>query len=929
MQELSLLNERLEEKIIERTKALEDSELRYRQIVENATDIIFRADAKGYIMYANQTASTRLGYSQEEIIGRNYLELIHPDWSEKVELFYKKCREEHIINSYLQFPVLTKSGETIWLAQNLQFVIHGDEIVEATAVARDVTKRQLAEEALAATQVRLSKLIANLQSGILLEDENRSIVLANELFCKQFGISTPSAELIGTQGVLAMEQAKHLSKDAGSFVKGINMLLEKKEIKVGEELQMADGRILQRDYIPIIAEGKYLGHLWQYRDVTDERQVGENLRRSEEKYRGIIENMELGLLEVSTQGTILRAYHHFCEMTGYTEQELVGQRVSEIFLPPEFFSVVKQQNIERMKGVAGVYEIQIFKKDGSRIWVMVSGAPIYDHWGNIAGTIKIHYDITRQRRLQQEIFEARLRAEEAQEAEKQFLANMSHEIRTPLNAIIGMTHLLFDTEPTAEQGDYLDVLKSAADILQSLISNVLDIAKIREGRMDVHPREFDLAGLVHAMQKIFQRKIEGRPVEVDADVDTTLNTLLVGDDLMLKQVLLNLLGNAEKFTKEGRISVTVRTVKRNDDRITLRFEVSDSGIGIPQDKIELVFQSFRQADGDVKREFGGTGLGLTIVKKLVELQGGNILVSSKEGIGTTFTFELVYSDTGKPIGNPEISAIKHRFVASKDISILIVEDNSMNRKYISTLLEKWGVSHKMAFNGLMGYEMAQQEQFDLILLDIQMPEMDGYETAISIRNSNNPNRETPLVALTASALVSSIERAIQVGMNDHLSKPFNPEQLFAIMSKHLQLTKKEVKKAPNEHSLSKKVVPTFLEIDRNYLQDIYGDDSDYALDMFLLFFQKIHHEYPLMRQHFAVKDWVALSRLAHKLKPAFPMVGLPWMEPGFSTLESETLQPNPDEVKIKTLLEEIEVNVSVGLPLVQTELEELKAQVSN
>ena len=223
--------------------------------------------------------------------------------------------------------------------------------------------------------------------------------------------------------------------------------------------------------------------------------------------------------------------------------------------------------------------------------------------------------------------------------------------------------------------------------------------------------------------------------------------------------------------------------------------------------------------------------------------------------------------------------------------------------------------------------MAQQEPFDLIFLDIQMPEMDGYETAIAIRNSNNPNRETPLVALTANALISSKEQAIKAGMDDYVSKPFNPEQLYAVMSKHVQLLK-EIKVAPNDRSPSK-LEASLLDIDRVYLRDIYGDDDAYALDMFLLFFEKMEQDYPLLREHLALREWEALSKLAHKLKPAFPMVGLPWLEPLFAKLESIAQLPDPDEVKLELLLEEVEVKVAAGLPLVQAELERLTALVGN
>jgi PAS domain S-box-containing protein len=925
-QELSLLKQQLEEKIAARTKALKESEMRYRQIVENATDIIYRVDGNGMYSYTNQTALTRLGYTKEEMLERHYLDLVHPDWKEEVANFYRNCRDNNQINSYFEFPILTKSGEAIWLAQNVQFIRKGDKIVEATAVARDSTKRKLAEVALKTSESRLTSLIANLQSGILVEDETHHIVFVNQLYCDQFKLGVSAESFIGADCSQASQQVKHLLKNPDEFVEGVRKLLTDRQITMGDELLMADGSFLQRDYIPIITEGKYMGHLWQYRDVTREKLTAETLKRSEEKYRGIIENMELGLLEVDTIGQIVKANKSFCEMTSYAEVEIVGQNAVEVFLPPEFYPVIKQQDKDRLEGKAGIYEMQLFKKDGSRIWVMVSGAPIYDHRGRVVGTIGIHYDITRQRQLQQKLFEARLQAEEAQEAEKEFLANMSHEIRTPLNAVIGMAHLLHDTTLTAQQKEFLNALKSAADILQSLISDVLDIAKIKSGKMEVNPREFNVLELVQGILNIFENKIAGKPVKVYSDIDPNLKTLLVGDDLMLKQILLNLLGNAEKFTQEGYIGITLFIIHKNKDRWTLRFEVSDTGFGIPKDKIELIFQSFRQMDNDIKQKFGGTGLGLAIVKDLIELQNGSIWVNSEEGVGSIFSFELAYDDTGKPAIQQQSATNWQHLRAVEPLTILVVEDSSMNRMYVSNLLEKWGISYKMAFNGRIACEMVKEERFEVILLDIQMPEMDGYETAEVIRNTDNPNRETPIIALSASAMLNKKEKAIEVGMNDHVSKPFNPEQLHAVLAKHVKMLN-EIAEVPPVPSPSIAEQRPKFEIDKNYLSDYYGGDVNYSIEMFTLFFEKMEREYPLLRLHFEAKEWKAMSAIAHKLKPAFPMVGLPRIEPYFSNLESLTKAANIDENEVEKVLLEIEGSVAFWLPLVKGELNHLKSLV--
>ena len=922
-QQLRSLNESLEQRIEERTKALEISELRYRQIIETASDIIYRADVDGYFTYANPQASTILGYTQNEIIGRHFMEFIRSDWQERVNEFYKEKREKRELKTYLEFPILTASGEERWLGQNVQLILLEGEVSEVAAVARDITERKKAQDALLSTQLRLTNLISNMQSGILVEDENRNIVLTNDRFCKKFNILVPPDALIGADCSGSAQQSKHLFKKPEEFVEGIDALLAKKEIKVGEMLEMTDGRILSRDYIPIFAEGRYLGHLWQYRDVTEAKKAEELLKRSEEKYRGILENMELGLMEVDTQGRIVRVYDRFCKMTGYKEKELVGKLANDVLLPDEFLPVMKKQTKDRMQGKAGSYEIQVIHKNGKRIWLLIAGTPIYDHAGKMTGSIGIHYDLSKQKELQQQLFEARLKAEEAQEAEQQFLANMSHEIRTPLNAIIGMTHLLYDTSPTPDQVNYLEILKNSSEILRSLINDLLDIAKMRAGKLETQSKPFDLTGLVKTIQKTFQLKLDYKAVEVEAEIDPRLQTLVMGDDLLLNQILMNLLGNAEKFTNEGKIGVRAFLKERKGNQLKVQFEVFDTGIGIPPDKLDLIFQNFRQVDGDIKRRYGGTGLGLYIVKELLEKQGGKISVHSQMGQGTVFTFDLTYEDTGRQVD----AGVKKRHLFQADFSgackVLIVEDNSMNRKYLASLLNKWNIAYDVAVNGKLGVKKADTTRYDLIFMDIQMPEMDGYEATIAIRSTANPNQQTPIIALTASAMLSKRDKTFKAGMNDYVSKPFTPVRLLEVIKKFLNEKKLKI----NENESTGYGKPGFLysdQLDVHKLIQLYGDDTEYALDMFDAFLEKMASEYPLLRRFLAQNDFVAFGKIAHKIKPAFPMVGLSEFEDWFQHLEDLARSDSADQNALVSLLVKIESELKAKLPILKAEQERLQ-----
>ncbi len=660
-----------------------------------------------------------------------------------------------------------------------------------------------------------------------------------------------------------------------------------------------------------------------------------------EKYRGIIENMELGLLEVDLEGKIIKAYPRFCEMLGYQPHELAGQSANEILLPPEYFPILQQQSKDREQGKAGVYEIQVLHKNGARVWVLISGAPIVDLQGNIVGTIGIHYDITNQKNLQHDLEIARQRAEDSQRAEQQFLANMSHEIRTPLNAIIGMSHLLNDTELSREQTEYLEVLQSSANILYSLISDLLDITKIQAGKLEIIEKEFHLPTLIKSMQRTIQGKVLNKPVEVSASVAPSLDNLLRGDDLLLNQMLLNIMGNATKFTEEGFITLQAKELSRKGSLVTVEFSISDTGIGIPEDKLDLIFQSFRQVDGDIKRKFGGTGLGLTIVKQLVEAQDGTIVVESALGRGTKFIITLTYEDTYKPYQEEKIKVSetieKQLWIYNR---VLIVEDNFMNQKYISSLLKKWNIPYDIAFNGREGFERATAQKYDLIFMDIQMPEMDGYECATAIRQYPNLNKQTIIVALTASAMLSHRDLAFERGMNDYLSKPFKPNELATVLEKYApQKVVRSLESPPlsmpqtkdtktnintiNTTLNSVKMTP-HSNLNRKYLEEVYEGDNEYAFEMFEIFLDKMEKEYKPLSANIEAQNWQEAGSLAHKLKPAFPMVGLTWLQPEMQTLERLLRTPNPDPNAIVAQFEQVKAIVAADLHLVQAEFEHLK-----
>jgi len=506
------------------------------------------------------------------------------------------------------------------------------------------------------------------------------------------------------------------------------------------------------------------------------------LRISEDKYRGIIEDMELGLMEVDNNGIIVKAYQRFCDMLGYRPEELEGSDAIELLLPLEYLPTMERQAQERLEGRAGVYEIEIIKKNKERIWVLISGSPIYNLKGEMIGTIGIHYNITPQKTLEQELAKAKVTAEQAQKAEQQFLANMSHEIRTPMNAVIGMTHLLYETNLSETQKEYIDALRFSADSLMGLISNILDLSKIEAGELEFEEQAFNLQQMLKGLQRTFQFKVKDKPVSVDIAIDERIANLIIGDPNRLNQILTNLLGNASKFTHQGTIGVKAFLRQTSKEKYWIEFQVHDTGIGIPSDKLDVIFENFKQADIKVTRKYGGTGLGLTIVKELIEIQGGNINAQSKKDKGSVFKFILPYGNSGvKAVEKARTYEKSNAHIRNllKDQYVLVVEDNDMNQKLITKILEIWECPFDLVVNGKEAVDYTMHQKYDLILMDIHMPEMDGVAATATIRNaSENLNQHVPIIAMTAAALLDEKNRALKAGMNDYLTKPFSPDLLL-------------------------------------------------------------------------------------------------------------------------------------------------------
>jgi len=916
----------------------------FKDIVESLNDMIYELDVNGKFYYANSTLEKLSGYTKKELQEIYFWDLVQPEQRNELVAFYQKQRKNKVSDTYYEFILQAKNGEQLWVGQNVKMIFKGEQVISVRAVARDISQfRKLqqdfedkAKELASANEKQkkiqkaleeknaLTELILNTmaEAVVVIDNQGRfmlfneaarhmtgkdSAAIGPENWSEYYGsYYTDRKTLIPTQELPLMRSLK------GKAVRNFDSYLHN---QVNNE-----GLFVRYNSRPLKNKsGEIIGALLVTTNIDEQKKSEIKLRESEEKFRAMSDASPLGIIVINREGS--------CQYSNLQYQKLSGLSFEDT-LESGWIRAIHEDDVEQVfiewdkaikRNELFDAEHRFVKPNGKVLWVNTKASPmkISDEIVGYVGTVE---DITSRKEHEKHLLKAKEMAEEASQAKAEFLSNMSHELRTPLNAVIGMAHLLQDGDPLPHQREYLNVLRFSADNLLMLINDILDYNKIESGKITLEEAEINLKQLVINIQKAMSITVKDKGLDFQLDIDPDIPDVILADQIRLNQIITNLASNAIKFTDKGFIKIGLDLISTKDNKATITFSVEDSGIGISKDKQELIFDRFKQAEEATTRKYGGSGLGLAISKKLVELQGGNITLESDVNKGSKFSFSLTFKSINNKRNEPSME--QGAFPTSlSGVRVLVAEDNKINQMVVTKFLHKWDIFVEVADNGKVAIQKLKESFFDLVLMDLQMPIMDGYEATRLIKADPEISK-TPIVALTASALSEEKKSVFNVGMSDFVTKPFNPSELYNKIAKIVgedtnSRTREEVSKPKIEKDIiNTKKVESIADGDLNFMNKMYTAYA-HELKRLIVTYQNIIQN----------RDEAMYRSLRHKMTASFDLFGAKPLREEMS--KTAVLLDNKDPKKLKKHFNNIHFICQSMINIVEEKIANLRESVNS
>ncbi|MBV8717380.1 MAG: PAS domain S-box protein [Chloroflexi bacterium] len=967
-----------------------ENEARTVHLVEHARDIIYRTDGRGRFTFANPVATQVTGYTSEEILGRHYLELIHSDFRREAARFYRRQVRDRVVSTYYEFPCARSDGELLWLGQHVQMVVDdGGTLVGFEAIARDIT----AQRQSAARQQLLTTALEASANAIVLTDGQGAIEWANAAFSELTGYTVEEARGHALSMLKSEPESPEVYADirrtvlAGRSWKGVIVNRRKDGTPYNEEMTITP----VRGELDAVTHFVVVSH-----DVTERKEAETKLQDERDFAQLVLTTMAQGLGVTGPGGHFLYANPALAQMLGCNSEDLLGKSVLDFYCD-EDREALTAIDLRDWGTEIGSFDAQLTRLDGSTFRALITVAARFKST-EFEGLVMAVTDLTEREVMLLALAEARDAALDASRAKSEFLATMSHEIRTPMNGVIGMTELLLDTDLTPRQVGYVEALSRSGEALLTLINDILDFSKIEAGKLVLERVDMDVRDVAEDVAELLGKAAYKKGVELACVIGHDIPRTLRGDPTRLRQILLNLAGNAVKFTHQGEVVVRARIVENDHDCVKVRFEVSDTGIGISQESRERLFQPFVQADGSTTRQFGGTGLGLAICRRLVDMMDGEIGVDSELGHGSTFWFtasfeagpqaedvtdfsafegrrvlivdesrasremlrdhlaawrmvadeaesssgalvalrsavdlqqpfaaclvdvRIASTDGGelervvaedpalstvklvllgrqgepehglrvaglvtKPIrpsqlfdvlseafqGSQAIAPLRNRLMQQRPTlhlpgRLLVAEDSKVNQMVALGLLAKLGLEADVVNNGLEALEAIESTTYAVVLMDCQMPEMDGFGATREIRNRQGSGPRLPIIAMTANAMAGDRERCIEAGMDDYVSKPVRLDDLSAALARCAGATAAPDVEGPPAPE------PKPEALDKATLETLPASLRDNLLS---IFFEETASRFEHVRAAVSGGDSTALHKAAHAFKGDAASVG--------------------------------------------------------